>query len=606
MRKRLALLPLLLVFLITPIAGLAQYREGEIVIAGKPGAQLDQYMTRLARFGFSGALLVAKDGKVILHKGYGRADFARGIPITSETVFDVASLTKQFTAAAILKLEMQNRLKTGDRISKFLPNVPKDKAGITLHHLLTHTSGLPTDYMLGTNLSREQFVAGILRAPLAARPGQKYLYSNAGYTLLAAIIENVAGQSYEPFLTEQLFSPAGMSNTGFYHDTCKWPPALVAHGYHESIDHGSPQRRRPDYKYLGAYCVLASVGDLYKWELALRRNTVLSAAAKRKLFTAHAATGEPGVSYGYGWKIETTNRRTTLISHGGVHPDGFNCLYLYYPNEDLVVIAVSNKIFGGFLPMAVLQNELPAMLLGSPSAMPPEFAEIDAGLLQKYAGVYELPSGASFEVMAEHGGLEIAAEGQEAIDMLVSASYRKRHAHADFNVRSAAILDKAGRGDFSPFIEEWQERLAPAKIKTFFRQLWAKMEESYGAFQSFEILGTAPAIWAPMTYVRLNFARASSIHRLQWKPGAFALLPGSLPLLHTLFAPQSATEFAGFHPGIGKLIDASFTLNGYGEVSGLTLQNGERTVFARKKHDTSKEPWPVVISVLNRQAEFGF
>jgi CubicO group peptidase (beta-lactamase class C family) len=468
MGKTRALLPLLFIFFFNSTLSFAQYEDGESIVEGRLGAKLDRYMTRLARFGFSGAVLVAQKGKVILHKGYGWANIERGIPITNATVFDVASLTKQFTAAAIMKLEMQNRLKTGDRIGKFLPTMPKDKAGITLHHLLTHTSGLPNEFVQESNFTRERFIAAVLRAPLKTRPGQKYSYSNLGYTLLAAVIEIVSGQSYEAFLAEELFQPAGMLNTGFYLDSCKWPAAMVAHGYNESIDNGPPQRRQPDYQFRGAYYVLTSAGDLYKWETALRNNTVLSEGAKRKIFTVHVPTNEHGVFYGYGWKIEALDRRTTLVSHGGIHSDGFNCLFQSYPDDDVVVIAAANKIFGGFLPMTSLRYELPAIIFDRRYVLPPDEVEIDSTILKKYAGVYELPSGAKLKVARENGGLKIDAEGQEAIDLLAN---RLRSSPTDFNSRIAAILDKAGQGDFSPFVMKWRGRMAADEVKAFFSKL---------------------------------------------------------------------------------------------------------------------------------------
>ncbi|MCI0696854.1 serine hydrolase [candidate division KSB1 bacterium] len=604
--KQRILLPLLFILFFSSTSSFAQYEYGESIVAGKLGAKLDQYMTRLARFGFSGALLVAQKGKIILHKGYGWANRARGIPITNETVFDVASLTKQFTAAAILKLEMRNRLKTSDRLSKFLSNVPKDKVRVTLHHLLTHTSGLPAELAQESNYSRERFLSAVLHAPLKTNPGQKYSYSNLGYTLLAAVIESVSGQSYEAFLAEELFQPAGMLNTGFYLDSCKWAPALVAHGYNESIDNGPPHWRQPDYQFRGAYYVLTSVGDLYKWETALRNNTVLSEGAKRNLFTAQASTDDRGVDYGYGWKIETTDRRTALVSHGGVHSDGFNSLFQRYPDEDVVVIAVANKIFGGFLPMTSLQHELPAIIFDRQYALPPDEVEIDSTILKKYAGVYELPSGAKLKVAAENGGLKIAAEGQEAIDLLVSARYRQRRSPTEYDTRIAAILDKAGQGDFSPFVMKQCGRMSADAIKAFFSKLWMQLEEGYGALQSFEILGTVPAVWAPTTYVRLNFERWSAIYRFQWKDGAFTFMPGSLSLLYTRFAPQSATEFVGFHPGIGKLIRASFALNNDGEVIGLTMQDDEKTVYARRKYNIIESLPPIVVQDGNWQTHFGF
>jgi CubicO group peptidase (beta-lactamase class C family) len=601
--KTRALLPLLLIFFFTARLSFAQYENVESIAEGKLGAKLDRCMTRLAKFGFSGALLVAQKGKIILHKGYGWADIERGIPITNETVFDVASLTKQFTAAAILKLEMQNRLKTGDRLSKFLPDVPKDKTGITLHHLLTHTSGLPAELAQESNFTRERFLVAVLRAPLKTHPGQKYFYSNLGYTLLAAIIEIVSGQSYESFLAKELFQPAGMLNTGFYLDPCKWSPALVAHGYNEMIDNGPPQRRQPEYLFRGAYYVLTSVDDLYKWEMALRSNTVLSEGAKRKMFTAHVPANKHGVFYGYGWKIESTDHRTTLISHGGVHSDGFNSLFQRYPDDDAVVIAVANKIWGGFLPMTSLRYELPAIIFDRRYAPLPDEVEIDSTVLKKYAGVYELPSGAKLKVAVENSGLKIAAEGQEAIDLL---AHRHRNSPAEFNARIAAILEKAGHGDFSPFVMKRHGRMAADDVKAFFSKLWRQLEAGYGALQSFQVLGTVPAAWASITHVRLDFERWSVVYRFQWKDGAFTFMPGSLPLIYTRFVPQSATKFIGFHPGIGKLIRAGFALDDDGEVTGLTMQDDEKTVYARRKYNIIESLPPIVVQEGNWQTHWGF
>jgi hypothetical protein len=321
------------------------------------------------------------------------------------------------------------------------------------------------------------------------------------------------------------------------------------------------------------------------------------------MFSAHISTNEPDVSYGYGWKIEATARRTTLVSHGGVHSDGFNSLFQRYPDDDVVVIAVANKIFGGFLPMTSLQQQLPAIIFDRRYALPPDEVELDSALVKKYAGIYELPSGAKLKVAVENGGLKITAEGQETIDLLVNCHHSSP---TDFNTRIAAILDKAGQGDFSAFVMKRDNRVTADEIKTFFSKLWMQLEEGYGALQSFQVLGTVPAVWAPTTYVRLNFERWSAIFRFQWKDGAFTFMPGSLPLIYTRFAPQSATEFVGFHPGIGKLIRASFARNGEGEVTGLTMQDDERTLYARRKYNVIESLSPIVVQDGNWQTHFGF
>src|SRR5205085_8611691 len=163
------------------------------------GSRLDEFLRGEEARGFSGAVLVDKEGRVILSKGYGLADRARGTRITEDTIFNVGSLAKQFTAAAILKLEMSGKLKTQDLISKYFDGVPEDKRAITIHQLLTHTSGLPREHSANSYdpANRDEMVRRVLALKLKSAPGAKYEYSNTEYMLLAAIIEKVSGQAYE-------------------------------------------------------------------------------------------------------------------------------------------------------------------------------------------------------------------------------------------------------------------------------------------------------------------------------------------------------------------------------------------------------------------------
>ncbi len=162
------------------------------------GERIDTYLSRIAPFGFSGSALVADRGTMLLQEGYGLANRAQGIPNTADTIFSIGSITKQFTAAAIMKLEMRGYLRTSDSISEFFAAVPGDKAGITLHQVLTHTAGLLNytgeDYEMA---GRDETVLQILQSALTFPPGSDFGYSNAGYTLLAAVIEQVTRRSYE-------------------------------------------------------------------------------------------------------------------------------------------------------------------------------------------------------------------------------------------------------------------------------------------------------------------------------------------------------------------------------------------------------------------------
>ena len=209
------LVPVLAVFL--ALACLAPaWAQDRPVVNGETGRLLDEYLSRLERFGFSGGALAVRGKEVLLTKSYGLADRARRIPLTTDSVYNLGSITKQFTAAAILTLEMQGKLAVTDLASKYLDGVPADKSTITLHHLLTHSSGLesdfsPTDY---DPVGREEYVRRALQSTLLFKPGEGYEYSNAGYSLLAAIVEMVSGQPYEVYLTERVLKPAGMRETG--------------------------------------------------------------------------------------------------------------------------------------------------------------------------------------------------------------------------------------------------------------------------------------------------------------------------------------------------------------------------------------------------------
>ncbi|MEU5891925.1 serine hydrolase domain-containing protein [Streptomyces sp. NPDC047461] len=240
--------------------------------------------------------------------GRGLSDHAAKTPATCDTVYDVMSITKQFTAAAILKLEMNGKLHVGDPIGTYLGRVSDDKKDITLHQLLTHTAGLPQS--LGDDydpLTRAQMLAQAMKAPLQSAPGKEFHYSNLGYSLLAAIVEKVSGQSYEHFLAQHLFRPAGMTRTGYV--LPDWQRAQVAVEYDRN---GRSQGRPMDHPWApdGPYWnlrgnggMLTTARDMFRWHRVLTGETVLSTAAKLKLFAPHVRVPEVDGAYGYGWVV---------------------------------------------------------------------------------------------------------------------------------------------------------------------------------------------------------------------------------------------------------------------------------------------------------------
>ena len=317
-------------------------------ISGEIGKRLDEHLTLATRNGFSGAVLVVKDGSTTLAKGYGMANRENRSPVTLETVFDIGSLVKQFTAAAILKLEMNGKVKTTDLISRYFTNVPPDKAAMTLHHLLTHTAGFPAqiggDYEA---ISRDAFIQRALATALLSAPGEKYAYSNVDYSLLGAIVEMRSGQDYGHYVHENLFKPAGMSLTGYR--IPKWKPDTIAHNYIGDADWGTGIEKQwaPEGPYWNLRAnggMLFTIGDMYKWMQALQGERIVPEVVKQKMFAPHVRT--PGLAgltwyYGYGWRVGNTPRNTKVIWHGG---DGaaFHSDASWFVDEKTIIIIATN------------------------------------------------------------------------------------------------------------------------------------------------------------------------------------------------------------------------------------------------------------------------
>jgi CubicO group peptidase (beta-lactamase class C family) len=298
--------------------------------------------------GASGTLAAARDGELVHCDGFGMADREARVAAACDTVYDIQSITKQFTAAAILKLEMMGELRVSDPIGEHLGPAPSDKREITLHELLTHTAGLPAalggDY---ERLSREQMVAAALASELRSPPGADYRYSNLGYSLLASIVEKASGMGYEEFLAEHLFAPAGMTQTGYV--LPEWEPDMVAVEYDAR---GEPQGRPfehpwaddgPYWNLRGNGGLLTTARDMFRWHLALEGGEVLDERAKRKLFTPHVLEFQGGASYyGYGWVVLRTDDHGRVVWHDGGNAWSFS-LVTRLLDEGVVVFWTTNR-----------------------------------------------------------------------------------------------------------------------------------------------------------------------------------------------------------------------------------------------------------------------
>ncbi|TDQ32181.1 serine hydrolase domain-containing protein [Zeaxanthinibacter enoshimensis] len=318
--------------------------------------KIDSYLEASESNGFSGVVLVSKRGEIILSKGYGWADRKNKIPNSPSTAFNIGSVTKQFTASAILKLVDQGKIKTSDRISSYFSQAPIDKRDITIHQLLTHTSGISnrTGGFRYDEASKEQFLKEFFESELQSKPGTKHLYANANYIMLTAIIETVSGQTYNSFLNDYLFVPSLMNSTGY--KSVNFSSERLAHGYYYNrndeqwVDWGTTQQHLPyndkHWYSIGKGDIHSTVEDLYKWHVALTNNIVLKPATRATQETRHVAENTALTSYyGYGWAISESERGTKIVSHNGSNGLYFSD-FVRYVDDDVVVIYLTNVFLG--------------------------------------------------------------------------------------------------------------------------------------------------------------------------------------------------------------------------------------------------------------------
>ena len=565
----------------------AQQADKSSIVKGELGAKIDEYLRRLVPFGFSGALVVAKDGDVVLRAGYGLADRKTGARVTPDTVFTIGSITKQFTGAAILKLEMQGKLSVNDPITKYFDNVPEDKAGITLHHLLTHTAGLVDG--LGDDFdlraTRDWVFEEAMKSDLRWKPGTRHAYSNLGFSLLGMIVEKASGQSYESFLREHLFKPAGMTRTGYL--LPKYRDEELAVGYRDGERWGIVIERPmledgPCWNLRANGGIHSTVGDMYRWHLALESDRILSPEAKEKLFTPHVPEG-PGADsfYGYGWAIFTTQRGTKLIAHNGGNMI-FSADFRRYVDEN-VMFFVTSSVSEFFIDD--VSSRVARVIFGYPYKLPPEVVELGPATLTQHTGTYRLESGAEFEVRGVDKGLAFSPHGQEAFGLLASGRTISVERAGTLNDRTARIIERGAKGDYAPLQEAFGDQVPPDEVAEMARTDLAQREERLGKFKSVEVLGSGPyRMGMTATTVRVNFERGSDYLRFGW---GHRHLMGIRPLSgppRFRFLPQSATAFILFKLGSPEPVRVSFAAGADGVADTLTFRTPSGKIAATKVH----------------------
>lgn len=379
----------------------------------------DRYLTAMEKNkGFRGAVLVAKEGEILFNKGYGYANYEEKIKNTPDTLFAIGSITKQFTAMAIMQLYEKGLLDLEDAVSKYLPDVIEGD-NITIRHLLTHTSGLVnyTDFLLEMVEAPEDtsidFVLGLFKdEPLIFEPGTQWQYSNSGYVLLGYIVEKVSGVSYDEYLKENIFKPLEMNNTGTYYDKMEEDYAIGYMGITELTPvHEDEIVLKIAY---GAGNILSTVNDLYKWDRALQTEKLVKKEILDMIFDIQEKMPESDMytfdGYGFGWFIENNPELGKIVSHGG-NTLSYSAQLSKYVDKDITIIITTNA---GSYVLGPVEETLVDILMGNSYELPESLVEIelDAEVLKEYTGIYEYTKGFNIVITESEGQLYAQLPGQ--------------------------------------------------------------------------------------------------------------------------------------------------------------------------------------------------
>ncbi|MDH5626892.1 MAG: beta-lactamase family protein, partial [Candidatus Krumholzibacteria bacterium] len=470
---------------------------------------LETYLDRLENLGFAGSVLVAEGDRTLLASGYGLADRATARPWTPQTVSTIGSITKQFTGAAILALSDDGRLSVSDPITKYFSDVPSDKQSITLHQLLTHSSGIMNLEGVGDfdAISRDEFVRRAMAQELAFPPGEGYEYSNAGYSLLGAIIEQLTGASYETFVRERFFLPAGMKDTGYI--LPDFDMQRVAQGYEGDETWGTvlehPMADDGPYWVLRANGgIHSTVEDMNRWAQYLLSGKALSPASMKAYWSPQVDEGGGDSFYGYGWVVIDKDG-TRIITHNGGNGIFFADM-LIVPASGVVVVLQCNVLADFRAVNQMLQQIGAHLMLGEPLPGVPDVVKKTRAELERYAGGYALAGGGSLNVTAEEGFLDITADDSRAFSALFSTRPGDPQRAAQRNEQIETIVSAWLRGDVEPLWDAYGERVTMDRLRAAQEEAMAEWAEQYGAPTSHRVLGTAFRE-EDVTMVRVEFER---------------------------------------------------------------------------------------------------
>lgn len=526
--------------LATPAGAQTRAHVPDSLVDGAVGPRVDAYLRRLAPFGFSGNAVVAQHGKIVYAMGFGEADREKHLLFTARTVVPTGSLVKPLTMLAILQLEQAGKLRTTDSLGRFFRDAPPDKRGITIDQLLHHTSGLPIGIGMGDRapLEKAEFLQRVFAAPLLFSPGERDEYSNAGYSLLAAIVEQATGADFETAIRRTVLTPAGMTHTGWR--TPAWGGATLAHFYADDRDFGTmldatkAQDGGINWNQRGNGGWLTTAEDLYRWHRALSGGTLLALSGRRKHEWTMGRDRMPNASAG-------------LAGGNGI----FETAIEYEPAADLFVFVHDNT--GGPLAVPIAQT-LARIVRGESVPLPPTVVRADPVALARVTGTYELASGGRLTLDTLRGALGVAADGQDALDLLTGADSSTRARRTAANARTDSIVRAWRSGDWSPMRAALGGALPLAEFARRQTGMRARFDSTLGPITGHAVLGSRRQGPAVMTGVRIDHERGTVYESYGWAGGSIVLFGIQEAPARDRFLPESATSFVSVDPRSGATV----------------------------------------------------
>lgn len=388
--------------------------------AQQPDTDLGKEMNAASEAHFSAdapgaAILVTRNGQVLYERAIGLADVATKQVLDIGSVFRIGSVTKQFTAVAILQLADAGKVDLNDEIQEYV-DFPRKEHPITIEHLLTHTSGIPNytdlpsfrEETYAKDISVTDMIALFSDLPLEFEPGTQWNYCNSGYILLGAVIERASGTSWDTYLSRQVFDPLGMQHTSASVQNTLLPGEVNGHVLADTA-----YAMRPPMNMTWPYAagtIRSTVHDLRIWNQAVFAGKVIPEKWMEKAHTDHPLADGSQTHYGYGWQFLNVQGRRTIEHGGGI--DGFVSTSLYVPEEEIHVVVLSNRESSD---ASALASELAAIALGEPYGGP--VAALEAKAAEEYIGVYTNTEGVERYITADEQGLHSQRQGSTVRDL---------------------------------------------------------------------------------------------------------------------------------------------------------------------------------------------